>query len=168
MKKSISIFIVLIFALSCKKETVAVKASKKKNISISLDFPDTIYVNKGYDGKIDYKNDLDTITKKLNQLNPLRTVVYTFLKTDNVNYSNQDLKKIVTDTFYTDSNRVIPIYEEFNNAGTYYIDGILTDEVIIENGGRNSKGELMDRIITNEFRVTKKVIVIEKNNGSGK
>ncbi|MNK88945.1 hypothetical protein D3C87_1089360 [compost metagenome] len=167
--KKISIFLlVLTLTLSCKKETKNLNLSKEKNLSISLDFPDTVYVNKGYDGKINYKNDLDTITKVLNQLNPLRTVVYTFLKTDNVNYSNKDLKKIVTDTFYTDSNRVIPIYGEFNNTGTYYIDGIVKDEVIIENGGKNSKGEWMDRIITNEFRVTKKVIVIKKNDGVDK
>lgn len=161
MKKNISIFIIVILAISCKKEAVIIKESKKHNLSISIDFPDTVFVNKGYDGKINYKNDLDTITKTLNKLNPLRTIVYRFLKTDVINYSNQHLKKIVKDTFYTDIHNSIPFFAQLDSLGIYYIDGIITDEVIIENGGKNSKSELMDRIITNEFRVTKKVVVIE-------
>lgn len=159
MKKIISIFIILILIISCKKEEKAIKLNKQK-FSISINFPDTVHIYKGYDGKIDYENDLDTITKTLNKLNPLRTLVYTFLVNNKVNYTNQYLKKIVVDTFYTENNREIPIYVEFNKVGINYIDGIITDEVVIENGGKNKKGKLMNRVITNEFRVTKKVVVI--------
>ncbi|WP_157472522.1 hypothetical protein [Flavobacterium aquidurense] len=45
--------------------------------------------------------------------------------------------------------------------GLNYIDGFITDEVMIDNGAKNAKGESMTRIITNEFRVTKKVFVIK-------
>lgn len=162
MEKKISIFIILLLLISCKKEVVILKEPVENDLSINIDFPDTVFINKGYDGKINYKNDLDTVTKTLNKLNPLRTIAFTFLKTDEINYSNQHLKKIVTDTFYSESNKTIPFFVKLDNLGIYYIDGIITDEVVIENGGKNSKGELMDRIITNEFRATKKVVVIEK------
>ncbi|MBF7091185.1 hypothetical protein IUY40_06500 [Flavobacterium sp. ALJ2] len=68
----------------------------------------------------------------------------------------------------TRNNRLIPLYNiRFDKLGVNYIDGIITDEVMIENGAKNDKGEPMTRIITHETRITKKVIVIDKHQKKG-
>ncbi len=163
MKKNKCILLLLcflIFFMSCKN---GIKNIKKQNFRISVDFPDTIVINKLYNGKINYKNDLDTVTTKLLDIKKPRFIQYAFLKTKTINYDNKYLKKIVTDTIYGDNNKIIPLPGiSFNKLGINYIDGIIYDEVDIDNGAKNENGQSMTRIITNEYRVTFKVIVIER------
>jgi hypothetical protein len=163
MKKTIIILGSLMFFLvSCKKETKNIK-KQEPNYSINVDFPDTVYANKYYNGKINYKNDLDTITTKILDTKKNRFIQYVFSVTKDINYDVEDLKKKEKDTFIAINNRMIPLYNmRFNKVGVRYIDGIIIDEVGIENGGKNEKGEPMTRVITQEFRVTHKVVVIEK------
>lgn len=119
-------------------------------------------MNEYYNGKINYKNILDTITTKVLDINNPRYIQYAFTITKGISYDNKHLKEIATDTIYTKSSKYIPLTViHFNQLGVNYIDGIITDQVYIENSGKNEKGEPMTRVITDEFRATHKVVVIE-------
>lgn len=156
---------ILLILFSCRKEKKILERSYNDIYKISFVFPDTVFVNELYDGKINYKNDLDTIDTTLNNLKKYRYIDYYFLKTKNVDYSDEYLKEITTDTFTAVHHRSIPLYAiRFDSLGVNYIDGIITDEVMIENGAKNNMGKPMTRIITNEFRATKKVFVIKNRN----
>jgi hypothetical protein len=166
--KKMKIIILLSFMtclISCKKEEgkkIEIKEIKNNGFSIEFDFPDTVYVNQSYNGRINYKNVLDTVTTSLNDPKKYRFIDYGFTVTKDINYDVEHLKKIETDTFTSETNRIIPLYYiRFNKPGIRYIDGIITDEVSIENGGKNEKGEPMTRVITYEFRATHKVVVLE-------
>ena len=163
--KKINLFSIIVLSLliSCKDEVKQNNNNNKDHFKISLIFPDTVYINKSYDGKIDFKNDLDTITTSFDDIKKARFLEYSFLITKKINYKDDYLKKIVKDTFVAETNRMIPLYNiKFDKLGLNYFDGMITDEVIIANGGKNSKGEPMDRIITNEFRLTRGVYVIDQ------
>jgi len=163
MKKQ-HFFYIIVFSLliSCKDE-IQTKINKG-NFKITMVFPDTVYINEGYDGRIDYKNDLDTITTSFDDVKKARFLEYVFLSTKNINYKDDYLKKIAKDTFVAETNKIIPLYNiKFDKLGLNYIDGMITDEVMIENGAKDEKGEIMTRIITNEFRATKGVYVIKKH-----
>lgn len=135
---------------------------RSDNYKISFVFPDTVFVNELYDGKINYENDLDTIDTTLNNPKKYRYIDYYFVKTKNVNYTDEYLKKITSDTFTAEHYRSIPLYAiRFDSLGVNYIDGLITDKVMIQIGEKDEKGDIMTRIITNEFRVTKKVFVIK-------
>lgn len=158
--KRLKYIIIFILIISCKNEN----KTKENNFAIKIDFPDTVFINNFYNGKIDYQNDLDTITTKLLDVKKTRFLEYNFLLANKINYDNNKLKKIVTDTFVAKNNRNIPIYDiRFNKLGINFIDGIIVDEVNIDSMMlRNGKVQPSTRIITNEFRVTKKVFVIER------
>jgi hypothetical protein len=154
---------ILLVLVSCKKEKKIVEKSAKDNYEISLVFPDTVFLNERYDGKINYRNNLDTLTTEIRKLQKnTRFLEFALTQTKDINYEDNHLKKIANDTFVATSNILIPLYNiKFNKLGLNYIDGMIIDEVIIDNGAKNDKGEPMMRIITNEFRVTKKVLVIK-------
>ena len=151
---------------SCKNETEPklIKKIDKGNFKISVDFPDTVYINKRYNGRINYKNDLDSLTTKLLDVKKFRLIEYAFLITNNINYDVKHLKTIVKDTIYTNNNRFIPLSAiSFNKLGVNYLDGIITDEVNIDTLAlREGKMQASTRIISDDFRVTHKVIVIER------
>ncbi|OMQ11776.1 hypothetical protein BXU01_09645 [[Flexibacter] sp. ATCC 35103] len=160
--KNLTCYLTTIFVLlvSCKKEKKIVETSD--NYKISFVFPDTVFVNELYDGKINYENDLDTIDTTLNNPKKYRYIDYYFVKTKNVNYTDEYLKKITSDTFTAEHYRSIPLYAiRFDSLGVNYIDGLITDKVMIQIGEKDEKGDILTRIITNEFRVTKKVLVIK-------
>lgn len=160
--KYIFSLIIFLLLISCKKEErkIELKTEFKK---IKLIFPDTVYINEIYDGKINYINDLDTITTSFDDLQKDRYVYYAFTKTKNINYNDANLKKIKTDTLGARNNRLIPLYNiSFNKLGLNYFDGIITDEVRIQNGSKDKNGKPITRIITNEIRLTRGVYVIER------
>jgi len=160
------IFIFLIFMYCNKKPEV--KPLKNK-LYAELVLPDTVFINEKYYGQINYKNDLDTITTSLEDINKYRFIDYYFTITDKILKNDKDLLKIVNDTAYADNNSKIPIYKIiFNKLGENYIDGIIKDEVIISKGGVLKDGSKGDRIITNEARLTKKVFVIERKKNTQK
>lgn len=163
MKKILILIITLVVFISCKKQEVEAVKEIKKNDEATLIFPDTVYINEGYDGKIEYKSDLDTITTSLDDVKKYRYIEYYFLTTNDKNYTDKHLKTIVKDTAYADNNRLIPLlYIKFDKLGLNYFDGIITDEVSIINGAKGKKGEPMTRIITHETRLTRGVYVIER------
>jgi hypothetical protein len=166
MKKIVIILIFTICFTSCKREVKENLHSKKAYAKYRVDFPDTVVVNKYYEGKIIYKSNLDTITLILNKIDnkKSRMLEYAFAKTKLMNQDERILKKYITDTMYAKSNTSIPLFLKFNKLGVNYIDGIIKDEVWLDTIEiKNNKKEKKMRIITNEFRATKKVVVIDDN-----
>ncbi|KFF10057.1 hypothetical protein B0A62_13770 [Flavobacterium hydatis] len=165
-------FSIIVFSLliACKKEIKEIRKTEeteaaKNKYKITLVFPDTVYVNESYNGRIDYENYLDTITTSLEDVEKARFLEYAFLITKDKSYGDDYLNKVAKDTFVAESNRMIPLYNiKFDKLGLNYFDGFITDEVMIENGAKNDKGESMTRIITDKFRLTRGVYVIERNN----
>jgi hypothetical protein len=155
--------IIFLILVSCKQEKKIVDRTAKNNYEITMDFPDTVFLGKGYDGKINYKNVLDTVTTKLLDIKRLRFIEYGFLKTTIINYDYKYLKKNMIDTFTSETNRTIPLYNiYFDKLGVNFIDGIITDQaridtIMLHDGIMQPR----TRIITDEFRVTKKVFVIK-------
>nr|WP_199002862.1 hypothetical protein [Flavobacterium sp. ASV13] len=164
------IFSIITFSLliSCKEETKEIKKIEERKLAkntykIVLVFPDTVYVNETYNGKIDYENDLDTVTTRFDDIKKARFLEYAFLITKNKNLKDNDLKKVLKDTFVAESNRMIPLYNiKFDKLGLNYFDGFITDEVMIENGGKLKDGKLGTHVITDEIRLTRGVYVIER------
>lgn len=156
---------ILLILISCKEEKKTTKKNKIVSREISIIFPDTVYINTRYNGKINYKNDLDTLTTEIHKLQKnTRFLEFTLITTKDINYNDDHLKKIVNDTCIADNNRLIPIYSiQFDKLGVNYIDGIIIDKVMIENGAESKNGKPMDRMIIHETRITKRVIVIDKH-----
>lgn len=168
MRKTIILTIITLITISCKENKKTTKKYKITGHEISITFPDTVFVNELYDGKINYKNDLDSIDTTLNNIKKYRYIDYYFVKTKNINYTDEYLKQNSTDTFTAEHHRSIPLYAiRFDSLGVNYIDGIIVDEVNISHGAKSKNGKPMDRIITHEFRITKKVIVIDKHQKKG-
>ena len=131
-----------------------------EDMSFIFDFPDTVFVNKEYNGVIIYKNILDTITTDLSNSNPTknRYIIYSLAKTKDLRNSEKSLMKIAIDTFGAVDNRTIPLFKiKFNEVGVHFIDGFITDTGYIDIPTKDSV-----RVITNEFRVSHKVVVIAK------
>ena len=83
-----------------------------------------------------------------------------------MDYDYKHLKETVKDTFGARNNKSIPFYDfKFDKLGTYYIDGIINDIVLIDLHKKDKDGEDLSRFLENEERVTHKVIVIEKPKG---
>lgn len=170
--KILGAIIILLLYIGCKdvKKQPANNINKKtifynKGVEFKIDFPDTIYKGKSYNGKIIYRNILDTITTDLdNDINKKnnRYIIFAMARTKNIDYDESYLHKIVKDTFGAIDNNTIPFYDiKFNETGVFYIDGIINDQGYIKLEKKNEKGEEPMRIITNEFRASHKVIVID-------
>lgn len=168
MKRVFILFSLISFVVifSCKKEiNKKIKTSvKQKNLKPDIDFnfPDTVYLNKSYNGVIKYKGRvLDTFNilpnSDLDKDGKARFVFYRLTKTktksisDELIFNNKEV-----DTLISKTNTEILIKNiKFTETGVNYIDGLLTDEVYIA----IENEEL--RIITKEYRITKKVIVVD-------
>lgn len=161
----IALLAIQVTFFSCKKEEPKIthqsQNSVKKWIDYKLDFPDTVYVNDLNEGIIRYKSILDTVTTSFDDKRNERYVMF-YLTI--VHKPNQNYKKIkkTKQIFGADNNREISFYDiKFDRAGTYYIDGIINDYVVIDINKKDSDGNELVREIENEERVTKKVVVID-------
>jgi hypothetical protein len=160
MTKNIVFSIFIIFFISCRKKDEV--SQKSAYLAIKFIFPDTVYVNKSYDGQISFRSDLDTITTSLSDYQKARFLEYSFWLTKKPIEDIKLLKEMVTDTFVAETNRLIPLYDiKFDKLGVQYFNGIIKDEIIIANGGILKDGSKGDRIITNELRLTRAVYVID-------
>ncbi|MDD2985482.1 hypothetical protein [Flavobacterium sp.] len=160
MTKKIVFSIFIIFCISCRKDVEVTQKSAYQDIKFI--FPDTVYVNESYDGKISFKSNFDTITTSLSDYQKARFLEYSFWLTKKPIEDNKLLKKMVTDTFVAETNRLIPLYDiKFDKLGLHYFNGIIKDEIIIAKGGVLKDGSKGDRIITNEIRLTRAVYVID-------
>lgn len=169
-KKSILLFaivIILFTTFSCKKEDNnknKKKVSSSKQIEYVIEFPDTVYLNQKYDGIIKYKSILDTITTSFDDKKKNRYVLFYLTIVDKPDPDNKHLKKAAK-ILGANNNREIFIDDIiFTKIGTYYIDGIINDYVVIDINKKDNEGFGLVREIENEERVIHKVVVIEKPN----
>jgi hypothetical protein len=171
----LGILILQTLSSSCnKKETrtenkdILIKENKVINlscgrISYEVEFPDTIVVNKTYNGVIKYQSSLDTVTTSFNDKKKKRYVMFFMTVTKNPNYDEKHLKQIIKDTFGALNNREIPLPNiEFGKTGVFYIDGIINDYVVIDLNKKDKDGVGLVREIEDEERLTHKVVVVNK------
>jgi hypothetical protein len=176
--KIISIFILLLIIFSCKKNDDAIEKETvvKKNeienkifsnnlVQFEFDFPDTVCINKSYNGKIKYRGILDTITTDFNlegDSPKSRYIMFLFTKTKNIDYNIKHLSKIKLDTIGAlDNNTILLSDMKFTELGVNYIDGIINDNVFIDLKRKDKNGENLSRAITDEVRATYKIVVIK-------
>ncbi len=157
---------------SCKndlsKQNIANQAKKdsinsffKDSVVVKFNFPDTVYRDKNYKGHIYYKGILDTITTSFDDSIKQRYILFYMIKAKSVNHSTEEIRKQKMDTFGALNNTTIPFRVQFTKTGTYYIDGIINDHVLIDTVS-NPKSRNMVRYIEKEARAIHKVVVIEK------
>ena len=150
--------------LSCRKE---VDNKMKADVvqtdfmpDIEFIFPDTVFLNKSYNTLIKYQDrELDTFNIKadseLEEDGKARFLFYLLMKTNSIT-EKLTFKNKKVDTFVSKTNTEVLIKNlKFNKLGLNYIDGLLTDEIYITLDDEDI------RIITKEYRITKKVIVID-------
>jgi hypothetical protein len=138
-------------------------------INFSFDFPDTVFINEPTNGKINFEGILDTVTTDMYKQDTccFRFASYRMYKTRRVNH-NLELKHIskkITDTISSINNREIYLLNvKFNKLGINYIDGIISDEVLIAipQDEKSSQQDSLFRYITNEVRAFHKVVVIKR------
>jgi hypothetical protein len=164
MIKKVIPLIVLFSLLGCKKEKQETSRELiyvNEGMSFIFDFPDTVIVNKEYNGRIIYKNILDTLTTDLsNHPDSIKTryIIYSLAKTKDLRNYEKSLKKIAIDTFGAIDYRTIPLFKiKFTEKGVNFIDGFITDSGYIDLPGKDSV-----RVISDEFRISHKVVVIDK------
>tara|TARA_B110000503_G_C7081503_1_gene385366 strand:- start:209 stop:745 length:537 start_codon:yes stop_codon:yes gene_type:complete len=150
---------------SCKKNNINIESKESKQqgvIEYTIDFPDTVYVNEPNDGIIHYKSKLDTIISVFGNKEKNRYTRFILKTTNNLNYDFKHLKQTAKDSFGALNNRVIPFYRiNFKETGTYYIDGFINDNILIDTI-KNKKDNDLLRYIENEERINHKVIVINR------
>ena len=168
---AINLFLSLLVILSCKdslqseKDTIKEKENiqkkfKNKLVEFEFDFPDTIQINKLYNGKIKYKGVLDTITTSFDDEKKSRYISFYMSKTKDINYKIEELKTMKLDTFGAIDNRTIPFYDlKFTELGVHYIDGIINDHISIDTLIKSKKSIEKVRYIENVVRATHKVVV---------
>jgi len=163
----VAIIIVVKFFISCKEEK-KIKENRTKEImerpiEYTIEFPDTVIVNELNDGLIKYKSKLDTIISTFGDRKKNRYTRFILTATKNPDYDFKHLKKTVRDTFGAINNRKIPFYNiTFSKPGIYYLDGIINDIVLIDTVTTKKAENDLLRLIEQEERVTKKVVVVNK------
>jgi hypothetical protein len=164
--KYILYFILLLFFVSCKQENKNSKnKSPKKAHHTSYSskmacwdfyFPDTIVLNRKYDGRIFYKGILDTLTTSFEDEHS-RYVKVVLMTSDKLNFDIETLRKTAKDTFGAINCKEIPFYDiSFKKLGVNYIHGYIIDHAFLE-----AKGKPKDlvRMVENHVTVNCKVFV---------
>jgi len=162
-----------VFITSCKEDADGVFAapeieSKKEfEIDYKISFPDTVYVNKEYDGKIFYKSILDTVTTSFEDKEKERyTILYLKLLSNYVydDFDFEKFKKTSKLKYGATNNREISFDKiKFDSIGTYYINGVIQDFVVIDLKEKNENGEDMVRLIEKQEEILHKVVVVDKS-----
>lgn len=165
------LFLVLVLTfLSCDRksensiihEGESLNINQNNRIDFEINFPDTVFLNEENYGMIRYKSHLDSIIMNFGVRDTNRYVrLITTIKED-VNYDLNFLKTIVKDTFGASDNREIFFMLKFDKKGTTYIDGVINDLIQIDMHEKGENGGDIVRLIEDEVRVTKKVVVIDK------
>ena len=124
-------------------------------MEFKVDFPDTVELNKTYDGVIYFKSGLDSVITTFGNKQKNRYARFIVAKKhDHIN-DVEELRKVVVDTFGALNNREIPFYDiKFDKSGTYYLQGIIDDIVLIDTADTEFKP-----LLRNENYVFKKVYV---------
>jgi hypothetical protein len=165
--KKIKLFLVLVILTisSCQKEKIKQKIFNRDlttYIDFSIEFPDTVYLNKSYDGKITYRSGLDSIITSFGDKQKNRYTRFIIAQpTIDINYDIKSLREKVKDTFGALNNRTIPFYDvKFSKLGVNYIDGLIDDIVLIDTVENKKNGDPLP-LLRNEARASHRVIVIQ-------
>jgi len=139
--------------ISCKKDSKIQEEPLNTSKEVYLDFPDTTYVGTNIFGSIEYHSQLDTIVLKKGD----RRYIRFYGTITNTKINIQGLKQMKLDTFVSINDSVIPVYDiKFKNLGLNYLDGYVEEVVVL-----NKFKDTLSRIITNETRVTKNILVVD-------
>lgn len=158
---------------SCQKKEAKIDKDEFVNkpysdsiVKFEFEFPDTVYVNKLYNGKIKYEGIFDTIITTFGDKKKNRYIRFMMAKTHVIDFDDKHLKQIAKDTFGAIDNRTIPFYDvKFTKLGTNYIVGIINDNVLIDTVAKDKNGKDLVRYVEREVRATHKVVVIERPEG---
>jgi hypothetical protein len=158
MKKiQLSLILILTLLISCQKKEKKKTLNRLQTayVEFKVDFPDTVKLNKTYDGVIYFKSGLDSVITTFGDKKKNRYARFIVAKTHERINDVEELRKVVVDTFGALSNRKIPFYDiKFNKPGTYYLQGIIDDIVLIDTADTEFKP-----LLRNENYVFKKVYV---------
>jgi len=166
--KYILYFILILFFVSCKQENNNLKnknpkkanytSYSSKSASWDLYFPDTIILNRKYDGRIVYKGILDTITTSFEDEHS-RYVRVVLMTSDKLNVDIETLRKTKKDTFGAVNYREIPFYNiSFKKLGVNYIHGYIIDHAFLDAKGTKPEDSLV-RMIEREVTINCEVFV---------
>lgn len=167
--KILSILSIIMILFGCRNENepskdVASRSKEKNNIfEYQVNFPDTVYVNRSYEGEISYKSPFDTITKKFSDPKQSRYVVFRTLPNKSYNFLRD---------FYVDSlkeyrigaidNRSIPFYDlSFKTTGTYEIKGLINDQILIDPNTKYNRDKNKIRLLEQDYPISFKVVAID-------
>lgn len=164
MKKIITL--IFISFLSCnKKETKLLEANVSNEIETQIanvNFPDTIHINKIYEGNIIYTSTFDSITTKLNADGEItRYIMLIYYEPYNLNKDKNQFTEIITDTTFTYKLPEVPIRNiQFKEPGKYQLNWLIKDMVIFDTiKGRKDSEPLPMKI--EETRVSKRIVVVK-------
>ena len=160
MRSTFKLIILLtVLNLSCKKNQNNLSI-KKANIDEQIDIvrieniPDTVFVNKVYFGKIEYKSQLDTIEISKGDI---RHVVM-FTTTQNGYFKDiESIEKVKHDIFAINKSSFIEFAFSFENVGPNNFNAIIEDMVMLD----NYYGVEKSRIITRLTEIQKEIFVID-------
>ncbi len=152
----------MFFACNNKNDKESVpKKDKSKNYR--FDFPDTLIVNKKYNGVLYYESKLDSISTKIGDLENYRYSRLLITKTDKIASTNDEIFKKIKDTFWAKNNREIIFTDVvFDKIGVFYLEGYIYNLAGVKLAKKDENGENMYDMIEEFEPVIHKVIVIEK------
>lgn len=137
-------------------------SSQEERIVYNIDFPDTVFTTEDNYGLVTYKSHYDSIITDFGVKDTNRYARLIVTTTNNIDYDFNYLKSIVQDTFGAYDNKSIYFMLKFEKPGVFYMDGVINDLVLIDLHKKNEEGIDQIRWLEDEVRVTKKVVVIDK------
>lgn len=148
----ILILFILILQVSCKKESTYFK-----NDIVSIKFPDTIIVNKPYNGIIEYKYSEHDEYRKTIGTDRVSRYIHFYLSIDSIKQNNID-QIIATDTFLTQKVNSIEFIVSSEKTGELYLNGYISDIVIFDTINKvDESGNLPASL--SEVIINKKIVV---------
>lgn len=162
--KTIIPFILISF-LSCnKKEVYSLDLEyHESEYEAIVNFPDTISVNKTYQGTITYTSTFDTIIKKLNthDADISRYIMLIYYPPINLDTPNNEFSKAAIDTTFAYKLPEVPIRDiQLKEEGHFQMDWMIKDMIIFDTiKNRTDMEELPMKV--GETRVSKRVVVIK-------
>lgn len=172
MKYNFCFLILILFGLvSCREnneklEIPDILEKKKKSIDFEVVFPDTVYVNTKYEGKVHYKSVLDTITTSFDDTNKKRYTILYLKLLSNYSFDEFDFdsfKKTSKFQYGAFNNEEIPFYRiSFDSVGLFYINGVIEDFVYIDLKEKDKNGKNLKRFIEVQEELLHKVVVLPK------
>lgn len=157
-KNLMSIVLISLTIISClsKKEKVkTINSLESKNIFSVKHFPDTVLVDKIYEGEIEYESELDTITL----IEGEERFIFLYITTEKGVFKDiKAIKNVKHEVFNIDEKGIIAFKFMFKEKGVNYFKGIIEDMVLLNDYDEDGKA----RIITHLTEIKKEVFVINK------